>query len=369
MISSSATSGAERHTFSLSKQLLQLGHEVEVIVPGPGWLPDLFHEAGIPVHVSPMKGRGWIRTIRLVLRLQRHRRFDVVHTHLTRAAYLGYMVGRLQRAPIVTSVHIANNDQIYKRLAHGRNRLVAVSNYVRGMLHGRGIQERYIETVYNGTDFHEMAATDPQQIRDEFHIPSDRRIIGLIGRVCKEKGHLEMVEAMREVRRAHPEAHALFAGRIDDGFAQEFDEAVASAGIADQVTVAGVRHDIPRILDAVTLTSMPSYIETFGVAAIEAMARGKAVVASNVGALPEVVSHGRTGLLIDLRPEALADAINFLLSHDAEREKMGRLGRLTVERRFSNRLMAKRFEEVYERALGHAHSVPIEEDLRELVEL
>jgi glycosyltransferase involved in cell wall biosynthesis len=187
--------------------------------------------------------------------------------------------------------------------------------------------------------------------------------------VCKEKGHLEMVEAMKGIRREHPEAHALFAGRIAGSFEPEFNDAIDRAGVRDHITIAGIRNDVPRILDAVTLSSMPSHIETFGVEAIEAMARGKAVVASNVGALPEVVSHGRTGLLIDLRPEALAEAVNFLLAHDAEREQMGRMGRLTVERRFSHRLMAKRFEDVYERALGHEHPVPIEEDLMELAEV
>jgi glycosyltransferase involved in cell wall biosynthesis len=367
VISSSATSGAERHACSLSQQLIQLGHEVEVIVPSEGWLPDLLRSAHVPVHVSPMRGRGWYRTLGLILRMQRRGRFDIVHTHLTRAAYLGYAANNLMRAPIITSVHIANNDPIYKRLARRRNRLVAVSNFVRGMLHGRGIHERYIDTVYNGTDFHDIEVADPLAVKDEFGIPHERRMIGIIGRVCKEKGHLEMVHAMKDIRREHPEAHMMFVGRVEETFAEEFHSAVNEAGVADRLTLAGVRNDVPRILDSLTLSSMPSHIETFGVAAIEAMARGKAVVASKVGGLPEVVQHGRTGLLIDLRPEALAEAVNFLLEHDSERESMGRLGRLTVERKFTTRVMAKRFEAVYSHALGKPYQTPLEEDMEDLI--
>lgn len=368
IISSSATSGAERHSFSLSRQLKRLGHEVEVILPGEGWLPDILRQEGIPVHVSHMKGKGWSGTLALILKLQRAKRFNVIHTHLTRAAYLGYFAGHLQRAPIITSVHIANNDQIYKRLARRRNRLVAVSNFVRGMLHGRGISERFIETVYNGTDFQDFEISDRGSVFDEFGIPQDRKIIGLVGRVCPEKGHLEMVRAMREIRSEHPNAHAVFVGRVESSFEEELRHEVHEAGLADHLTLAGIRHDVPRILDAVTLTSMPSHIETFGVAAIEAMARGKAVVASNVGGLPEVVHHGQTGLLIDLRPESLAEAVNYLLSHETERERMGEMGRKMVERKFTNRVMAKRFERVYERALGRHHPVPIEDDLPEFVD-
>ena len=368
VISSSATSGAERHAFSLCRQLQLLGHEVEAIVPSEGWLPEIMRQEGIPVHISHMKGKGWMETLNLILKLQRTKRFNVIHTHLTRAAYFGYFAGHLQRAPIITSVHIANNDPIYQRLAQRRNRLVAVSNFVRGMLHGRGIQERFIETVYNGTDFQDFEVSDRQSVFDEFGIPSDRKIIGLVGRVCPEKGHIEMVRAMREIRSVHPSAHAMFVGRVEESFAPDLQREVMEAGLEDHLTLAGIRHDVPRILDAVTLSSMPSHIETFGVAAIEAMARGKAVVASNVGGLPEVVHHGQTGLVIDLRPEALAEAVNYLLSHDHERERMGEMGRKMVERKFTNRVMAKRFVRVYERALGRQVPVPIEDDLADMAD-
>ncbi len=299
-----------------------------------------------------MKGAGWFRTTGLVMNRFRKGQFDVAHTHLTRATYFGAIAGTLTGRPSVATVHIANHDQIYKRMARGRNRLVAVSNFVRGMLHGRGIPDRYIDTVYNGTDFTEIETHDPVSVRDEFNLGSDRKLIGLVGRVCREKGHLMMVEAMRDVLKEHPQTHVMFVGKLEQHFAEEFNDAVAAAGIGKNLTMTGVRHDIPRLLDAFEFTTMPSHQETFGIAAIEAAARRKAVVASRIGGLPEVVRHQQTGLLIDLRPQELSDAINYLIEHEEERHQMGALGRVMVEQKFTLRHMVDRLEGVYERAIA-----------------
>lgn len=327
---------------------------MQVVTPSAGWLPSVLEGADIPVYNSFMKGAGWYRTMAYLLHQVRKNKIDVIHTHLTRAAYIGYSAGLLSRVPVVTSVHIANNDQIYRRLARRNNRLIAVSNFVRGMLHGRGIPERFIDTVYNGTDFVDFALSSPEAVKDELGIPRDRRLIGLVGRVCREKGHLEMITAMRELRQSHKDAHVVFVGRIEEQFQEEFDNAVREAGIRDHLTMTGVRHDVPRMLDSFTLSTMPSHIETFGVAAIEAMARGKAVVASNVGGLPEVVRHRQTGILVDLRPEELAEAVDYLLVNTEEREAMGAMGRRIVEQKFTLNEMTNKMQGVYERAVGRA---------------
>jgi glycosyltransferase involved in cell wall biosynthesis len=352
IISSSATSGAERHVFSLSNLLEQRGHHVEVVCPRGGWLPQELREQGITVHETDMKGAGWFRTSGYLLNRMRAGQIDLVHTHLTRATYFGAISGLLRRVPAVATVHIANHDQIYKRMAHGRNRLIAVSNFVRGMLHGRGIRDRYIDTVYNGTDFIEYAHACPDTVKKDLGLPTNRRLVGLVGRVCREKGHLLMIDAMKDVLKEHQDAHLVFVGRIEEQFQAEIDDAVQQAGIGNNLTMLGNRHDIPRILDSFEFTTMPSHQETFGVAAIEAMARRKAVVASRIGGLQEVVRHQQTGLLVDLRPEELGQAVSYLLENEAEREQMGALGRNLVEEKFTLKHMVDRLEKIYRRTLA-----------------
>jgi glycosyltransferase involved in cell wall biosynthesis len=352
MISSSATSGAERHVSSLSQQLILRGNTVTVVSPVGGWLPQSLRAAQIPVIESNMKGYGWLRTMGSMIGFVRRNGVQAVHTHLTRAAYIGYALGRLTRIPVITSVHIANNDQIYRRLARGRNRLVAVSNYVAGMLHGNGIPKRYISTVYNGTDFIDLPVAERGEVLQELQIPEDRRVVGLVAKVHRSKGHLELIHAIRTVREAHPDVHVLFVGRVEESFEPELNDALDRSGIREHVTMTGVRHDVPRLLDAMTLSTMPSVIETFGVAAIEAMARRKAVVATRVGALPEVVRHQQTGLLVDLRPDQIADAISYLLRHEAEREAMGEMGRTVVRQKFTLSEMVNRFEDLYREVIS-----------------
>lgn len=350
IVSSSTTSGAERHVYSLSKLLHDWGHHVEVVTPEGGWLPGVCRDADIPVHQTVMRGSGWFRTFGYMLRRLKAGQIDVVHTHLTRATYFGAMSGFLRRVPVVATVHIANHDQVYKRMARGRNRLVAVSNYVRGMLHGRGIPDRFIDTVYNGTDFVELGPFVGDGVHDEFEIPRQRKLVGLVGRVCREKGHMLMVRAMKQVLEEHADSHLMFVGRIESDFDGELRDEIQSQGIGEHTTFTGARQDIPRLLDAFEFTTMPSHKETFGIAAIEAMARRRPVVASRVGGLPEVVHHGQTGLLVDLRPDDLAEAVSYLLEHESERKQMGEMGRRIVEEKFTHRQMANRLQEVYLKA-------------------
>jgi glycosyltransferase involved in cell wall biosynthesis len=322
-----------------------------VLTPSPGWLPDILRGERIPVESSRMKGTGYYRTIGRLVRQVRSEQTDIIHTHLTRAAYIGHIVGLLTNVPIVSSVHIANNDQIYRRLARRRNRLVAVSNFVAGMLHGKGVPDRYIDTVYNGTDFVDIPPADPDRVKDELGIPRERRLVGLVGKVCPEKGQLELIKAMKDVRSEHPDAHVVFVGLLEETFRNELEEVIQESKLADRVTLTGIRNDIPRLLDSFTLSTLPSRMETFGVAAIEAMARSKAVVATRVGALPEVVRHEQTGLLVDLRPDEIAQAVGYLLANGEEREEMGRRGRYVVEQKFTLAEMACRFETVYRKAI------------------
>jgi glycosyltransferase involved in cell wall biosynthesis len=351
LCSSSAVSGAERNVYNLATILRRRGHFVQAITPSVGWLPDALLEEEIPNQIMGMKGTGWWRTIGTSIKQIRNNNIDVVHTHLTRAAYIGHMIGNFTKVPIITSVHVANNDNIYRRLAHRQNRLVAVSDFVRGMLHGRGVPDRFIDTVYNGTDMLNFDHADPFLTKKKWGVEVDREIVGVIGRVCQEKGHLDILRAMKTVLREHPKTHLLFVGRVVPGFEGELENGIQENGLTGHVTLTGERQDVSNLIDSFTLSAMPSYMETFGIAALEAMARGKPVVATRVGGLPEVVREGRTGLLVDLEGEGLPEAISYLLANPATRNEMGVEAKRVVEEQFTLERMVSRFEDVYRRSI------------------
>ena len=305
----------------------------------------------IPTHCIGMRGTGWWRTLGFCVNQVRRNKVDVVHTHLTRAAYIGHALGLVTRKPIVTSVHIANHDKIYRRLAHGNNRIIAVSDYVRGVLHGLGVPMQFIETVYNGTDLLESDFTDPSITKAHFNIAQEREIIGVVARICKEKGALQMVRAMKSISAEHPNTQLMFVGRVVEEFRQELEDEIDAMGLRNRITFTGIRHDIPAIIDSFSVAAMPSDLETFGIAALESMARGKPVVATRVGGLPEVVRDGHTGLLVDLEESKIAAAINFLLSNREIRIAMGTEAKKTVAEQFTLQHMTSRFESVYNRCI------------------
>jgi len=352
VISSSATSGAEKHAFTLATALRDQGHVVEVVCPRSGWMASHLKDAGIRAHAIEMKGRSTLAAHLYMLRTVRRERFDLIHAHLTRATYLGFVSGRLRNVPMVSSVHVATHDNIYRMSARGRNRLVAVSNYVRGVLHGRGVPEKYIDVVYNGTDFHDFTLQAPGNVHEEFQISKEKKIVGLVGRVCKEKGHLLAAEAMQDVVREHPDSHLLFVGRYAEGFEEEMHDAIRARGLDLHVTFTGNRNDVPRLLDAMALSIVPSSIEACPLVALEAMARGKALVASRVGGLAELVVHEQTGLLVEQNASELAGGMSYLLGNEGERERMGSNGRRRIEEKFTLAQMVERIEAVYCRAVG-----------------
>ena len=352
LCSSSAVSGAEKNVFGLSSNLRQRGHYVQTVIPGAGWLSAALLTEEIPCHTMNMRGIGWWKTVGYCLRQIRRNRVDVVHTHLTRAAYIGHTVGLISRKPVVTSVHIDNHDNIYRKLAHGNNRIIAVSDYVRGVLHGLGVPSRYIETVYNGTDFLDLDYTDPVKTKASFNLTQDKEIIGVVARICREKGSLEMVRAMKTISLVHPNAQLMFVGKVVEDFRAELEAEIDLQGVRSKITFAGVRHDIPAIIDSFSIAAMPSVLETFGIAALESMARGKPVVATRVGGLPEVVKDGQTGFLVDFEENKIAEAISALLSNKELRDSMGNKGRQAVAEQFTLNHMVDRFETVYNRCMG-----------------
>lgn len=352
VVSSAATSGAERHALTLAHELQKCGHEVHLVCPAGAQLHSEARALGLRAYPLHMRGVGYLHTARFLMRLIRSVRADVVHAHLTRATYLSWIASTLTRTPLVASVHVATHDQIYRRIATRTNRLIAVSNFVRGVLCGRGVPDSYIDVVYNGTDFADLPFPQRNGVLDEFGIAPDRQVVGLVGRVSREKGHLLAIEAMPSVLEESPNAHLLFVGRIEPSFSDEVKSAVASKGIADRVTMTGNRSDVARMFDAMAFSILPSQMEACPLVALESMARSRALIASRVGGLAEIVEDGETGLLVDLEPAAFATSMVYMLREETERRRMGDNARRVIKERYTLTQMVERVEAVYARAVS-----------------
>ncbi|MDQ2686252.1 MAG: glycosyltransferase family 4 protein [Armatimonadota bacterium] len=343
-------SGTSRHLFLLSRGLQKRGHQVTLVCPPSGWLPEQACKAGITVMERGMNGRRSWETIRDLVRTIGANNVDVIHTHATRAAYHGWPVAWLTRRPLVATAHTLTSDPIYRRIVpYGRNRVIAVSEFIRQSLLARGAPPARVQTVYNGT---EIFATEPEtekepSVREELGLPLDALIVGVFGHISDLKGQPLLVRALPSIIARCPNAYFVLVGHATPPVREGLLRDAGALGVADRLRLTGMRYDTPRLMAAMDMVAAPSTMEALSMVSLEAMAIGKAVVGTRVGGIPEVIQEDVTGLLVEREPAALAQAIVALLQDPARREAMGRAGRARVQAYFSVDVMAATVEALY----------------------
>jgi glycosyltransferase involved in cell wall biosynthesis len=167
--------------------------------------------------------------------------------------------------------------------------------------------------------------------------PTGVPVVTFAGRLLKDKGVLEFVEAAREIRRRGVEVHFWLAGATDaesrSSISPEYLRHLTNEGI---ITVLGHRSDVPKLLSASNIIVLPSYREGFPKVLIEAAACGRAIVTTDVPGCRDAVHDGDTGVIVPPRDvSALASAIKGLIEDPARRSRMGVNGRSMAEREFS----------------------------------
>jgi glycosyltransferase involved in cell wall biosynthesis len=161
------------------------------------------------------------------------------------------------------------------------------------------------------------------------------------------KGQEYLLKAMRDILRSFPAARLLIAG--EGAERPRLQQLVETLGIGDAVMMPGFEPKIPAMLRRLDLCVHPAVDEAFGIVLLEAMAARKAVVATNVGGVGEIVADGETGLLVPpCDPDAIARAVCTLLGDPTRRERMGNAGRNRVEREFTVQRTVRSYERLYD---------------------
>jgi glycosyltransferase involved in cell wall biosynthesis len=290
-------------------------------------------------------------------------RFDVVHAHMFGSNVWGTVLGKLCNVPVIIA-HEHNwsyTGELMRRtidrhvIARYATRFVAVSESNRTrMIKLEGIPAEKVLVL--PTAYIPHRETNPTDIRAELGLAPDARIIGVAATLRVEKALEVMISAVAQVVQRFPDAHLVIAG---DGPQREALEAqVATMGLAGHVHFLGERRDVTPILQTVDVGALSSDWEGMPLFVLECMATFTPVVATNVGGLPEVVEHDRTGLLVPPRdPAALAQAIGALL---ADPERGRRLAEGAAERMhaFTIDAVAHRFADLYEQLVSDAAPEP-----------
>jgi glycosyltransferase involved in cell wall biosynthesis len=296
----------------------------------------------------------------------RRRGIKIVHcTEKPRDAFYGYLVSRAAGAKCVIHLHVKVNHEWMLPLTTWAMRradgLIGVSDYIRQTAIDSGYRPERCYALVNAIDASRWdPETDGSAVRAELGIAPDDVVLSIISRVYSWKGHTELLQALAKVAPEFGDFRLLLVG-VDDLRAQpghksymaELRELTHELGLENHVIFTGFRTDIPQVMAATDIYTMPSFEEPCAVAFLEALAMSVPVIALDSGGTAQLVDHERSGLLskpYDI--DELAANILRLLRDPELRASMGRHGRERVLEYYTPARIARDAEVVYQDILA-----------------
>jgi glycosyltransferase involved in cell wall biosynthesis len=345
-------SGGETQVLALATHLRDDGHEVLVAAHPSGPLAGRLGERDLAT--ASLECRfGHDPRAGLALRgLAQRFRADVVHHHTSRALSLAPYVSRDTVQVVTRRMDYAPRGAgPYVRWLYGRmDAVIAISRAARDALAARGIDAQRVAIVPSGVAVESFHDLDGAAARRALSIGPSQPVLAIVASLHERKGHAVLLDALARLAAGGLTPLCLAAGTGPEGDA--LHDRAQRLGLASQLRWLGQLSDVRPVLAAADVVVMPSLAEGLGVAAIEAMAAGRPVIASAVGGLPELIVDGAQGLLVPPGDAmALAAALERCVGDAALRARLGAAGHERA-RAFSTRAMARGTASVYQRALA-----------------
>jgi glycosyltransferase involved in cell wall biosynthesis len=356
-------SGAERALVILLENLDPARYRPVVALGTAGELESELRARGIATVHIPIRYRGlrtavpWMGSVLRLVQVCRREQVAAIHANDVPSFQPAGYAARLLGLPALTHVRFPDSEAGFAWfLKPGFARAMFVS----AALRDSAIQEapalftQTSEVIHDGVRMPDLPdAASRMLLRKELGLPLEGTVVAITGQVSEIKGIWEFIAAAAMlVARGVP---ATFAVLGDDhkgrgALRVEAERRVAEQGLSAHVRFLGFRPDAPRLIPAFDIVAVPSHIEPLGNATLEAMAAGRPVVGSNVGGIPEMIVDGVTGTLVPARnADALANALESLVSDPERARRLGAAGRARALEAFSPEAHAARVQAVYDR--------------------
>jgi glycosyltransferase involved in cell wall biosynthesis len=377
------------HVIEKARHLVKLGVEVDVLAPHhygaarqevidgirvhrfryvlPERWQTLCYGAGIPTN---LKNSLWAKiqlplfllalfpnTIRLA------RNSDLIHAHWSLNGLVGVLAGKLLGKPVVLMMHgaevyVLKGNPLIKFVLENADHVLCNSTFTLSKVLEIGQPKAY-DVIEPGVDIERFR---PDVDLSVFHkrepdIPGDRPLVFALGKFIERKGFSYLIDALALLNQ-DPAPYLMIGGR--GPLKEQLQRQVRDKGIANRVKFLDYIPDdcIPAYYAAADVFVLPSVVderddtEGLGVVLLEALACRTPCVASNVGGIPDVITDGLNGFLVEPgNSQVLASKILQLITEDDLRQEMGKQGRLFVKEHFSWRAKAREILEVYEQVV------------------
>ncbi len=344
---SASLGGLELTSRHLAQALQKKGVPATLVLPPSSPLEERARAAGVETAaVEPGLKYFDIRTAVRLFRLIRRERIDVLLFMRSEDIHIGSLITVFR--PSVSLV-------FYQQMQSGHDKRDVLHTWIYSKLSlWISLTQRMKDNVLRftrmpadkvtvlplGTDMERFDPTryDRAEARRHFGLPPEMRIVGVLGRLDPGKGQDVLIRTLPVVAAKHPDVLYVIAGDEtagEPGHKKRLEDLCRRLGIERHVRFMPFTNDVPLLMTAFDVFTLPSFSETFGLVVVEAMAMEKPVIATNAGGVPEIIADGTTGLLVEARDEhSLAAAILRVLGDEALARSLARKGREDALRRF-----------------------------------
>ena len=328
--------GGQNQVLLTATGMAARGAEVAVACRAGGELEARAGAAGALVRPLSFRGDLWPPAILGLARLLRRERPAALLLHDPHAVSAGLVASRLAgRAALVAvrRVDFPLRGPFSKAKYAACHRVIVVSRATFAVVEAGGVRPDRLRLVYEGVP-DRVAAPGGREALQALGVPPGAPVVGNVAALTDHKDHATLVAAMALVRARVPEARLVIAGEGE--LRPELEAQARELGLRDRVVFAGFRHDLDRLLPALSVFCLSSRLEGLGTSLLDAMSYGLPVVATAAGGIPEAVEDGVSGRVVPPGDAgALAEALADLLGDDERRRAYGAAGRRRFLERFT----------------------------------
>jgi glycosyltransferase involved in cell wall biosynthesis len=363
IIDDASIGGGQQHVLALAERLTARGLNVAVACEAKGYLVDELFRGGIPHHAVRLSESPSVRGFADLAKVIRTSGAQLVHTHGGTAGFYGRSsarwVGDVRTVHTYHGIHYLHDKGLRKRYLHRAidrflvrwtDEVICVANSDKDLALGERLAlPGHVSVIYNGIDPARFEMSEAGDTRSG--IRDDHFIVGTVGRLHEQKGHIYLLQAAALVHKAYPQARFRIIG--DGPLRASLEAQSRRLGVNGLVEFLGARNDVPEQLHQFDLFILPSLWEGLPYVLLEAMAASLPIVATDVDGVREMIADGGKGIVVPPRnAHALAAAVIDLMGNDARRVGLGVKGAQVVKERFSLDAMVEQTVAVYSRAMS-----------------
>jgi glycosyltransferase involved in cell wall biosynthesis len=351
--------GGEIHVAGLARALAARGHAVYLAVRPNSPLRELLSGITVSWHEMPLRNSLDVISSRAIADLVTEHAIDIVHAHMGRDYLVAALACRRAKlAKLVLTRHHylpLKQNAVYRWLLQDVSAVIAVSSTVAASVTERlALDPAKVHVIANWLDPAQFNPVDRDAARAMFRIRSAMSV-ACIGQITPAKGQEEFIRAAAKIARIRSDVEFLIAGTENDDkspFTEFLIDLAKRLGLSDKLSFKGYIRHMQELLGALDVVVVPSWDEGFSLVTIEALAARRAVLASDVGGIREIIKDSATGMLFPARDvSALSNKLLWLLSDSPLRERLAAQGQRDAYARFSRDHVIGQIEELYAKVL------------------